>query len=64
MLTDGRWTVDRAEVQVDPISIPPLPLAGARKQRERITKQGIDEFGGRCPGCNAIKDGKRAQAHS
>ena len=32
----------------------------------RITKQGIEEFGATvgCPGCYAIKDNKRAQAHS
>ena len=65
-MTDGRWTVDRPEVRVDPIPIPPLPFEGARIQRERITKQDIDEFGATigCPGCNAIKDNKRAQAHS
>ena len=64
--TGGRWTVDRPEVRVDPIPIPPLPFEGARVQRERITKQDIDEFGATigCPGCNAIKDNKRAQAHS
>ena len=65
-MTDGSWTVDRPEVRVDPIPIPPLPFEGARVQRERITKQDIDEFGATigCPGCNAIKDNKRAQAHS
>ena len=65
-MTDGRWTADRPEVQVDPIPIPPLPFEGVRIQRERITKQDIDEFGATigCPGCNAIKDNKRAQAHS
>ena len=65
-MTDGRWTVDRPQVRVDPIPIPPLPFEGARVQRERITKQDIDEFGATigCPGCNAIKDNKRAQAHS
>ena len=65
-MTDGRWTVDRPEAQVDPIPIPPLPFEGARIQRERITKQDIDEVGATigCPGCNAIKDNKRAQAHS
>ena len=65
-MTDGRWTVDRPEVHVDPIPIPPLPFEGARIQRERITKKDIDEFGATvgCPGCNAIKDNKRAQAHS
>ena len=44
-MTDGKWTVDRPEAQVDPIPIPPLPFEGARIQRERITKQDIDEFG-------------------
>ena len=67
-MTDGRWTVDRPQVRVDPIQIPPLPFEGARIQRERqrITKQDIDEFGATIggPGCNAIKDNKRAQAHS
>ena len=65
-MTDGRWAVDRPEVRVDPIPIPPLPFEGTRIQRERITKQDIDEFGATigCPGCNAIKDNKRAQAHS
>ena len=57
-MTDERWTVDRPEAQVDPIPIPP--------QRETITKQDINEFGATigCPGRNAIKDNKRAQAHS
>ena len=65
-MTDGRWTVDRPEAQVDPIPIPPLPFEGALVQRERIAKQDINEFGATigCPGCNAIKDNKRAQAHS
>ena len=65
-MTDAKWTVDRPEVRVDPIPIPPLPFEGARVQRERITKKDIDEFGATigCQGCNAIKDNKRAQAHS
>ena len=65
-MTDGKWTVDRPEVRVDPIPIPPLPFEGARIQRERITKQDIDEFGATigCPVCNAIRDNERAQAHS
>ena len=65
-MTDGKWTVDRPEVRVDPIPIPPLMFEGARIQRERITKQDIDEFGATigCPGCNAIRDNKRAPAHS
>ena len=65
-MTDGKWTVDRPDVRVDPIPIPPLPFEGARIQRERITKHDINECGGTigCPGCNAIRDNKRAQAHS
>ena len=57
---------DRPEVRVEPIPIPPLPVEGARIQRERITKQDIEEFGATigCPGCTAMKDNKRAQAHS
>ena len=60
-MTDGKWTVDRPEVRVDPIPISPLPFEGARIQRERITKKDIDEFGATigCQGCNAIKDNKR-----
>ena len=62
-MEDDRRTVDRPEVRVDPIPIPPLPFEGARIQRERID---IDEFGATigCQGCNAIKNNKRAQAHS
>ena len=61
-MTDGRWTVNRPEAQVDPIPTPPLPFEGARVQRERITKQDINEFGATigCPGFNAIRDNKRA----
>ena len=59
-MTDGRWTVDRPEIRVDPIPNPPLPYEGARIKRERITKKDIDEFGATvgCPGCNAVKDNK------
>ena len=65
-MTDGRWTVDTPEIRVNPIPIPPLPFDGARIQRERITKQDIDEFGAivGCPSCSALKDKKRAPAHS
>ena len=64
-MTEGRWG-GQTEVRADPIPIPPLPFEGARIQRERITKQDINEFGATigCPGCNAIRDNKRAQAHS
>ena len=37
-MTDGRCTVDRPEIRVDPIPIPPLPLEGTRIQRERPSK--------------------------
>ena len=62
--TDGKWAVDRPEVRVDPIPIPPLPFEGARIHRERITTQDIDEFGATvgCPGCNATKDNKMAHS--
>ena len=65
-MTDGRWTVDRPEIQVDPIPMPSVPFDGARVPRERITKQDIDEFGATigCPGCNSIRDNKRRQEHS
>ena len=65
-MTDGKWTAHRPEVRVYLIPILPLPFEGAPIQRERITKQDIDEFGATigCPGCNAIKDNNRAQAHS
>ena len=65
-MTDGRWTVDRPEIRVDPNPVLPLPFEGARIQRERITKQDIDEFGATvgCTGCNAIKDKKRVEADS
>ena len=33
-VTNGRWTVDRPEIEVDPIPIPPLPVEGARIQRK------------------------------
>ena len=43
-----------------------MPFEGARVHRERITRTDIEAFGttARCPGCNAIRAGKRAQAHS
>ena len=58
--------MDKPEVRVDPIPIPPLPFEETRIQRERITKQDINEFGATigCPGCNAIRDNTMAQAHS
>ena len=63
--TDGRWTVDRPGIRVDPIPVPPLPFEGVRVQRESSTKQDVNEVGATvgCPGCNAIKDNKRAQTH-
>ena len=65
-MADGRWTVDRPDIRTGPIPIPPLPFEGARLPRERITKQDKVEVRATvgCPGCNAIKDNRRAQAHS
>ena len=67
---DASWELfrhdgQRVSIRVDPIPVLPVPFEGARIQRERITRQNIDDFGaivGRL-GCNAIKDNKRAQAH-
>ena len=52
--------------QVDPLPPPPVPFEGARVQREGITRTDIEAFGtsAGCPGCSAIRSGKRAQAHS
>ena len=44
-MTDGKWTVGRPEVRVDPIPIPLLQFEGARIQKERITKQDTVDFG-------------------
>ena len=33
-MTDRRWTVDRPEVRVDPIPIPPLPFGGTNPEGE------------------------------
>ena len=65
-MVDGKWTVDRPMIQIDPLPPPPVPFEGARVQRERITRADIEAFGttAGCPGCNAIRSGKRAQAHS
>ena len=41
-ITDGRCTVDRPEVRVDPIPIPPLPFEGARIQREESAEPRLD----------------------
>ena len=59
-LTDGRWTVDRPDVQEDPVPIPPLPFEGARIQRERSTKQDIEIFGATV-GCHGCKCDQRQQ---
>ena len=63
-MVDGQLTHQKGQSGSNPI--PPSPFDGARVQRERITKQDIDEFGATigCPGCNAIRDNKRSQAHS
>ena len=45
---------------------PPVPFEGARVQRERITRTDFKAFGTTAgsPGFNAIRSGKRAEAHS
>ena len=53
-------------MQFDPLPPPPVPFEGAGVQRERITRTDIEIFGttAGCSGCNAIRSGKEAQAHS
>ena len=65
-IADGKRTVDSPATQIDPLPPPPVPFEGARVQRERITRTDIETLGttAGCPGCNAIRSGKRAQAHS
>ena len=41
----GTWTVDRPVTQTDPLPPPPVPLEGARGQRERISRTVIETFG-------------------
>ena len=63
-IVDGKWT--GPTIQIDPLPPPPVTFEGARVQRERITRACVGAFGttAGCPGCNAIRSGKRAQAHS
>ena len=65
-IVDGKWTVDRPTIQIDPLPPPPVPFEGARVQRETITRTDVEVFGttAGCFGCDAIRSGKRAQAHS
>ena len=65
-VADGKWTVDRPVTRMDFLPPPPVPFEGVRVQRERITRTDIETFGtaAGCPGCNAIRSGKRAHAHS
>ena len=65
-LVDGECIVDRPMTQINPLPPPALPFEGARVQRERMTMTDMEAFGttAGCPGCNAIRSGKRAQAHS
>ena len=43
-IVDGKWTVDRPTIQIDPLP-PPVPFAGARVQRESITRTDFETFG-------------------
>ena len=63
-MENGLWTGQRHKI--DPLPPAPVPFEGARVQRERITRTDIEGFGttAGCPGCNAIKSGQQAQAHS
>ena len=65
-IADGKWTTDSPATKLDPLPPPPVPFEGARVQREIITRTDIETFGttAGCPGCNAIRSGKRAQVHS
>ena len=38
-LTDGRWTVDRPEIRVDPIPNPPLPFEGTRIHKAELPRK-------------------------
>ena len=51
---------------MDPLPPPQVPFEGALVQKERITRADIEAFGttAGCWGSNAIRSGKRAQAHS
>ena len=64
-LADVRWTAGRPQVRVDPMPPPLMPFDGVRVYSERITKQDIEAPGAtlECPECDAIKGGKRPQAH-
>ena len=64
-IVDGNCTLYRPSTQIDPLPPPPVPFEGARVHKERITRTDIETFGitAGCPGCNAIRSGKRAQAH-
>ena len=64
-IVDGKWTLDRPTIRIDPVPPPPVLFEGARVQRERI-RADVEGFGttAGCPGCKAIRPAKRAQAHS
>ena len=65
-ISDCKWNVDRRATQIDPLPPPQVSFEGARVHRERITRTDVEIFGATagCPGCNAIRFGERAQAHS
>ena len=63
MMTDGQFTVDRPETEVDRIPIPPFPRStnpeGENHQARHQRVRSHDWMPS-----NAIRDNKRAQAHS
>ena len=68
-MEDDRWTVDSGQTRRSsgPHSNPfRCRLREHEIPRERITKQDINKFGATigCLGCNAIRDNRRALAHS
>ena len=58
-MTDGLWTVDRPEVRVDPIPIPPFAVRGVHEYRGRESPSKTSTSSG-----SHDWDNKRAQAHS
>ena len=54
-IVDGKWTVDKKTIQIDPLPPPPMPFEGARVQ----SRADIAAFGttAGCPGFNVTPEG-------